>query len=103
MSSLSGLGLATSERLIALGARVAILDFQEASHGEKTWGSQAKILKVDVSNPDEVKVAVSEVLRWSEELKVNIAAVICCADILGPAKVRTKSQYVPTTHSRSQG
>jgi 3-hydroxyacyl-CoA dehydrogenase / 3-hydroxy-2-methylbutyryl-CoA dehydrogenase len=48
-------------------------------------------------------VAVSEVLRWSEELKVNIAAVICCAGILGPAKVRTKSQYVPTTHSRSQG
>lgn len=61
----SGLGLATAERLVAGGARVALLDLP-SSAGEAQaarLGSAAQFLAADVTEADQVAAALEEVGR----------------------------------------
>ena len=69
------------------GAHVAILDLDD-SHGiAQRLGSQVRFFKVDVSKTEQIKLAVKGITAWGKEIGEVIAAVVCCAGILGPAKV----------------
>jgi 3-hydroxyacyl-CoA dehydrogenase/3-hydroxy-2-methylbutyryl-CoA dehydrogenase len=81
------LGLATVECLIQNGAYVAILDLQDKNDLARRLGSKARFFKIDVSKSEDIKSAVDEIVSWKKEVRANIGGVICCAGILGPAKV----------------
>jgi 3-hydroxyacyl-CoA dehydrogenase / 3-hydroxy-2-methylbutyryl-CoA dehydrogenase len=86
-SRLSGLGLATTEKLVNLGAHVAIVDLEDSTGISQRLGSQVRFFKVDVSNTRQIGSAVTGIVGWAKEISEDIAAIVCCAGILGPAKV----------------
>lgn len=86
----SGLGLATSRRLAAAGARVTIVDLP-ASAGADVAGELGGVFApADVTDPGEVAAAV-EVAGSDRPLRV----VVNCAGIAPPAKVLDR-EGVPT-------
>jgi len=76
----SGIGLATAKRFAEEGGNVAIVDLNE--HGAKEAaddiGEQAIYAQTDVSNPEQVKRAVQEVVnKWGKvDVLVNDAAMM---------------------------
>lgn len=74
----------------SLGASIAVFDLQlpKSASGNAVELQGQKYFKVDVSKTEDVAVAVEGVVAWSKETKKPIAAVVCCAGFLGPAKVR---------------
>jgi NAD(P)-dependent dehydrogenase (short-subunit alcohol dehydrogenase family) len=74
----------------SLGASIAVFDLQlpKGASGSAVDLQGQKYFKVDVSKTEEIAAAVEGVVAWSKETKKPIAAVICCAGFLGPAKVR---------------
>ena len=83
----SGLGLATARHLIAQGARVALLDVQQAP-GEAaaaTLGPNAHFLPCDVTSESGVDAAMAEAQQrlGGLNLLVNCAGVIGAGRVLG--------------------
>ncbi len=83
----SGLGLATARHLIAQGARVALLDVQQAP-GEAaaaTLGPNAHFLRCDVASEAGVDAAMAEAQQrlGGLNLLVNCAGVIGAGRVLG--------------------
>src|SRR5690242_12210640 len=84
----SGLGRATAERLIAAGAKVALLDRRNSS-GEQVareLGSSALFLPADVTSGSEVSTALQTVREQlgSVSVLVNCAGLGSSAPVLGP-------------------
>ncbi|KAM0265118.1 hypothetical protein ACHAQJ_000270 [Trichoderma viride] len=90
---LSGLGAATVKLMSSLGASIAVFDLQlpKGVSGSTADLQGQKYFKVDVSKTEEVAAAVDGVVAWSKETKKPIAAVVCCAGFLGPAKILSKN------------
>ena len=56
----SGLGLATAEKIIELGGKVALIDINESGEtNAKRLGENAIFIKADISSENEIKDAVS--------------------------------------------
>ncbi len=124
----SGIGLATAIRFISEGARVFILDWDEKAL-DKTTAENPKLhgsARGDVSNPDDVKKAFSEVdeilggidvlvsnagissrkpfldieyEEWSKILKVNLDGMFLCAQEAIKRMKKQKSGVVLFTAS----
>lgn len=73
----------------SLGASIAVFDLQlpKGASGNAIELQGQKYFKVDVSKTEDVAAAVEGVVAWSKETNKPIAAVVCCAGFLGPAKV----------------
>jgi NAD(P)-dependent dehydrogenase (short-subunit alcohol dehydrogenase family) len=84
----SGLGQACAERFIKNGAKVVILDFNEKKGIALalSLGDQARFVKADVTNEDDVKSAIKVALS---ELG-GIRGAICCAGIGTAEKIVNK-------------
>jgi 3-oxoacyl-[acyl-carrier protein] reductase len=68
-----GIGLAISERLLAEGARVALVDRDpEVEAVAKRLGAQARALVADVTRSAEVDRAVGEAHRWAHRLDIVV-------------------------------
>ncbi len=123
-----GIGLATAKRFISEGARVFILDWDEKAL-DKTTAENPKLsgsARGDVSNPDDMKKAFSEIdeilggidvlvsnagisLRkpfldieyeeWSKILKVNLSGMFLCAQEAIKRMKKQKSGVVLFTAS----
>ena len=91
----SGLGLATTQRLIAQGARVAALDMSSAGlEALQARFDAAKLLtrRTDVADEGEVEVAVVATVRQFG----RVDAVVNCAGVADAAKtVTSKGQVFP--------
>lgn len=70
----------------SLGASISVFDLQLPAGSSDSH--KYRYFKVDVSNTEQVATAVQAVTAWSKETGKPIAAVVCCAGFLGPAKVR---------------
>lgn len=73
----------------SLGASTAVFDLQlpeDLPDGKPDLKKQ-RFFKVDVSKTEQVAAAVHGVVAWSKETNKPVAAVVCCAGFLGPAKV----------------
>ena len=83
----SGLGLATCERVVKAGGKVAMLDLNEQQGAEaaKKLGSHALFIKTDVSNGKDVDAAVARAKDafGSLELAVNCAGILGAGRVLG--------------------
>ncbi|KAK4085555.1 uncharacterized protein Triagg1_545 [Trichoderma aggressivum f. europaeum] len=86
---LSGLGAATVKLMSSLGASIAVFDLQLPTGSSDS--QKHRYFKVDVSNTEQVATAVKAVAAWSKETSKPIAAVVCCAGFLGPAKILSKN------------
>lgn len=82
---MSGLGAGTTEHLQALGGHVAVIDLTLPKESPKS--TKRRCFKADVSNPEEVSLAVQGIIAWADKMALDIHAVVCCAGFLGPAKV----------------
>ncbi|MGH8373025.1 MAG: 3-hydroxyacyl-CoA dehydrogenase [Gammaproteobacteria bacterium] len=80
----SGLGLATCERVIKAGGKVAMLDLNETQGKEaaKKLGEHAMFIKTDVSSEQSVNTAVELAKGAFESLQL----VVNCAGILGAGR-----------------
>jgi NAD(P)-dependent dehydrogenase (short-subunit alcohol dehydrogenase family) len=85
MSSLSGLGAGTTKHLQALGGHVAVIDLSLPT--ESSESPKLRSFKADVSNPEEIALAIQGIIAWADEMALEIHAVVCCAGFLGPARV----------------
>jgi len=80
----SGLGLATTRRLLADGWSVVGLDLND-DKGEAVFaelGPQAAFVKADVQSPDEVQAGVDKATSMG-----RLAAAVCCAGVGWPGRV----------------
>jgi NAD(P)-dependent dehydrogenase (short-subunit alcohol dehydrogenase family) len=89
----SGLGLAVARRLVAQGARVALLDVNDdKGHAAATeLGAAASYLRVDVTDEDGVSAAVQAAQATLGGLNVAVS----CAGILGAGRVLGKEGPMP--------
>lgn len=83
----SGMGFAVAERLLELGAKVAIGDLNEAAVGKAaaTLGEECLPVKVNIADESSVKEAVSQVEKTFGhlDLAVNSAGVqLACAPLV---------------------
>ena len=80
----SGLGLATCERVVKAGGRVALLDLNEKQGAEaaKKLGPHALFIKTDVSSEKDVDAAVGKAAGAFGGLQLAVN----CAGILGTAR-----------------
>ena len=83
----SGLGLATCERIVKAGGQVAMLDVneQQGAAAAKKLGSRALFIKTDVSSEREVNAAVDKAKTafGSLQLAVNCAGILGAGRTLG--------------------
>ena len=82
----SGLGLATAEKIIELGGKVALIDINESGEtSAKKLGENSIFIKADISSENEIKDAVSSAHEFlnGANLVVNCAGVIGAARALG--------------------
>lgn len=86
--SLSGLGHATVQQLVDLGAHAAVIDLQIPDDIKGKKSSQLRYFQADVSNESQVREATNGILSWSKEDNLDIAGAVCCAGYLGRMKVR---------------
>jgi 3-oxoacyl-[acyl-carrier protein] reductase len=72
----SGIGLATAKLLVARGGRAVVLGRDEARgvQAEKELGERGKFVPADISNPNQVKPAFEEALRWGGRLDFLVHA-----------------------------
>ena len=77
----SGLGLATCERVVKAGGKVAMLDLneQQGQEAAKKLGVGALFIKTDVSSEKDVNTAVAR----AKEAFGSLQLAVNCAGILG--------------------
>ncbi|MGB9429956.1 MAG: 3-hydroxyacyl-CoA dehydrogenase [Gammaproteobacteria bacterium] len=80
----SGLGLATCERIVKAGGKVAMLDVNEQHGAEaaKKLGGSALFIKTDVSSEREVQAALAQ----AEGAFGSLQLVVNCAGVLGAGR-----------------
>ena len=80
----SGLGLATAERVVKAGGKVAILDMNDevGQEAAKNLGANALFIKTDVSSEQAVNAAVEQAKTAFGSLQL----AVCCAGILGAGR-----------------
>lgn len=68
----SGIGLASAEAMVAAGARVALVDRDEAALGklQATHGDAVAPLVIDLLDPDGCATLVPKVLDWAGQLDI---------------------------------
>jgi NAD(P)-dependent dehydrogenase (short-subunit alcohol dehydrogenase family) len=93
----SGLGEATALHLVALGARIAVLDVNEAAGRtlEEKFPDQIHFIKADISNEVDVKLALAAVLKKFGSFQI----VVNCAGVAPVGKTVGKSEGVYGPHS----
>lgn len=64
-----------------------MIDLQLPEKATVGQSDSVRYFKADVSNEQDVKKATSGIVEWSESTKLDVAAIVCCAGYLGPAKV----------------
>lgn len=90
--SLSGLGLATVQKVLDLGAYAAVIDLTLPDDAKKRESSNLRFFQADVSDEAQVRKATDGILSWSAESSLPIAGAVCCAGYLGPMKVRASHE-----------
>jgi 3-hydroxyacyl-CoA dehydrogenase/3-hydroxy-2-methylbutyryl-CoA dehydrogenase len=97
----SGLGKATAEKLLTLGARVALLDraTSSAPPGDGPWGDRALFTPADITREQEVTQALEAVVaKWGAlHVLINCAGVGTSAATLGwsgPAKLEDFARVI---------
>ena len=83
----SGLGLASTKRLLGAGADVTIVDLPDSSGEEVSaeLGDRAQFAQADITDTDQVNAALD-----AAEAKGPIRAVIHCAGVGGPVRLVDK-------------
>ena len=91
----SGLGLATTKKLVELGAKVVIIDVQDDKGADavKELGDAVRFVKTDVANEEDVKKA----LDAADELG-ELRVAINCAGIGGSKRTVGKEGPYPLDH-----
>ncbi|KAI1313271.1 hypothetical protein F5Y03DRAFT_406550 [Xylaria venustula] len=87
---LSGLGAATVNLLHEVGAHVAVVDTGKPIEKESAALPRVSYFTADITNPTEVEQAAEAIISWSQSQRRIIVAVVCCAGLLGPAKILSK-------------
>jgi len=79
----SGIGLATTERIVAEGGRVSVWDADRSRLEEikPSFGDSAETVLVDVRDPDAVRRAAAA----AEAALGGIQVLVCCAGVAGPS------------------
>jgi 3-oxoacyl-[acyl-carrier protein] reductase len=75
-----GIGLATAQRMLACGARVAVLDRVATHSREDTPGESCTAFEVDITRADEVNDAVGRIIRDFGRIDILVNS----AGIAGP-------------------
>lgn len=78
----SGLGLATARRLAAAGSHVVIVDLPSSPGAERAADLDATFVPADVTDPDQIALAVAAAAEHGA-----LRVVVNCAGIAPPAKV----------------
>lgn len=86
ISSSSGLGLATVERLAALKAYVSILD-RDAPPPELLSTPYVKYFSTDITNVDQIEAGVDSTVSWANETGATLGGVINCAGVGTAGKI----------------
>ncbi len=98
----SGLGLATCERIVKAGGKVAMLDVTEERGAEaaKKLGANALFIKTDVSSEKEVGAAVEKAKAafGSLQLAVNCAGILGAGRTLGREGPMATEFFAKTIH-----
>src|SRR5574337_1169046 len=98
----SGLGLATCERIVKAGGKVAMLDVNEQHGAEaaKKLGANALFIKTDVSSEKEVNAAVDKAKTafGSLQLAVNCAGILGAGRTLGREGPMATEFFAKTIH-----
>ncbi|MEO8670263.1 MAG: SDR family NAD(P)-dependent oxidoreductase [Tahibacter sp.] len=89
----SGLGYAVAKRLIASGAKVALIDIndEKGNAAAAGLGAAASYLRSDVTDES----AVSATLKSAQERMGGLTVAISCAGILGAGRVLGKEGPMP--------
>jgi NAD(P)-dependent dehydrogenase (short-subunit alcohol dehydrogenase family) len=90
----SGLGLATAQRIVAAGGKVALLDVNDDKGDaaiEALGGANARYIRTDVT--DEASVAAA--IAAAREFMGGINVAVNCAGILGAGRVLGKDGPMP--------
>ncbi|MGH8272453.1 MAG: SDR family NAD(P)-dependent oxidoreductase [Gammaproteobacteria bacterium] len=98
----SGLGLATCERIVAAGGKVAMLDVneQQGADAAKKLGANALFIKTDVASEQSVNAAVAKAASAFGDLRltVNCAGIIGAARTLGREGPMASDFFAKTIH-----
>ncbi len=98
----SGLGLAVTERVLAAGGRVAVLDLAREAGERLGAGSSGKVLFV----PTDVRVEsqVDQALHRAREFLGRIDLAVACAGVIGAGRVLGREGPMPSeTFQRTIG
>ena len=90
----SGLGLATCERVVKAGGKVAMLDLneQQGQEAAKKLGAAAIFIKTDVSSEKDVNAAVAR----AKDAFGSLQLAVSCAGILGAGRTLGKEGPMAT-------
>ena len=95
----SGLGLATAEKIIELGGKVALIDINESGEtSAKKLGENAIFFKADISSENEIKNAVSS----AHEFLNGANLVVNCAGVIGAARALRRDGPMPLDFLKEQ-
>ena len=93
----SGLGAATARRIVAAGGKVVLVDINEEAGAamEAELGDAARFVRTDVTNEDEVQVAVETAVSQFGGLHgaINCAGIAIAAKVLGRKGVHSLSAF----------
>lgn len=66
---------------------MAILDLPNHHSTIDGLGPKTRFFASDVSVSTDIEGAIAKVISWANGMQTSIAAVVCCAGIMGSAKV----------------
>ena len=82
-----GLGFALAQRLVSRGVKVAVLDVAEEklARARAMLGASALALRTDVTNPDEVRATVAQIVEQTGRADI----LVNCAGITGRTNMKS--------------
>jgi NAD(P)-dependent dehydrogenase (short-subunit alcohol dehydrogenase family) len=88
----SGLGFATSKALVDAGAKVVLVDLPTSAGHDKAalLGDGAVFVAADVTDPDQVAVAVARAVELG-----SLRIVVNCAGVVNPGKIVGRKGALP--------